>query len=294
MVVKNSAGRKAFLVLNYTLLILGAILCVFPLLHILALSFSSNAAATAGDVKIWPVDFNWKSYEFVMNRPAFIKAFFVSVKRLVLGVPISILVTVLTAYPMSKEKSAFRGRDFFVWFFIITMLFNGGLVPTYIIVNKTGLMNTIWALILPGALNVFNAVLLLNFFRSLPKELEEAAFMDGAGQWVNLWYIYLPLSKPALATITLFVTVSHWNSWFDGLIYMNSNDKYPLQSLLQTMVVNINTKIWTEHDIQMLKMINDRTVRAAEIFITMVPILVVYPVLQRYFTTGIVLGSVKG
>ena len=118
--------------------------------------------------------------------------------------------------------------------------------------------------------------------------------MDGAGQWVNLWYIYLPLSKPALATITLFVTVSHWNSWFDGLIYMNSNDKYPLQSLLQTMVVNINTKIWTEHDIQMLKMINDRTVRAAEIFITMVPILVVYPVLQRYFTTGIVLGSVKG
>jgi len=294
MVVKNSAGRKVFLVLNYALLIMGAVLCIFPLLHILALSFSSNTAATAGDVKIWPVGFNLKSYEFVMNRPAFIKAFFVSVKRLVLGVPISILVTVLTAYPMSKEKSAFRGRGFFVWFFIITMLFNGGLVPTYIIVNKTGLMNTIWALILPGALNVFNAVLLLNFFRSLPKELEEAAFMDGAGQWVNLWYIYLPLSKAALATITLFVTVSHWNAWFDGLIYMNSNDKYPLQSLLQTMVVNVNTRIWTEHDIQMLKMINDRTVRAAEIFITMVPILVVYPVLQKYFTTGIVLGSVKG
>jgi putative aldouronate transport system permease protein len=149
-------------------------------------------------------------------------------------------------------------------------------------------------LIIPGAVNSFNAVLMLNFFRSLPKGLEEAAFIDGASHWVNLWKIYLPLSKASLATITLFVIVGHWNSWFDGLIYMNSNYKYPLQSLLQTTVVNINTKIWTEHDLQLLKMVNDRTVRAAEIFITMIPILVVYPFLQKYFTTGIVLGSVKG
>jgi len=134
----------------------------------------------------------------------------------------------------------------------------------------------------------------MNFFRSLPHEMEEAAFMDGAGHWTSLLKIYLPLSKPSLATIGLFIIVGHWNSWFDGLIYMNSNDKYPLQSLLQTTAVTISTRIWTEHDLQLLKMINDRTVRAAEIFVTMIPILLVYPFLQKYFTTGIVLGSVKG
>lgn len=294
MIIKDSKSRKVFLALNHIILLLAALLCIFPLIHVFALSLSSSSAATAGDVKLWPVGFNLKSYGFVMARPAFIRAFFVSVQRLLLGLPISMIVTILISYPLSKEKSAFRARGFFVWFFVITMLFGGGLVPTYMVVNMTGLMNTIWALVIPGAVNTFNAVLMLNFFRSLPKEMEEAAFMDGASHWTTLWKIYIPLSKASLATIALFVIVGHWNSWFDGLIYMNSNDKYPLQSLLQTTVVSINTKIWTEHDLQLLKMVNDRTVRAAEIFITMIPILAVYPFLQKYFTTGIVLGSVKG
>lgn len=294
MIIKDSAGRKLFLAINTLLLLLAAIICIFPLVHVFALSLSSSAAATAGDVKLWPVGFTLKSYEFVMDRPAFIKAFFISVKRLLLGVPISLLVTMLIAYPLSKEKTAFRARGFFVWFFVITMLFSGGMVPTFMTVRMTGILNSIWALVLPCAVNTFNVVLMLNFFRSLPRELEEAAFMDGAGHWVNFWKICLPLSKASIATVALFIIVAHWNSWFDGLIYMNSNEKYPLQSLLQTTVVTINTKIWTEHDLSLLKMVNDRTVRAAEIFITMIPILVVYPFLQRYFTTGIVLGSVKG
>ena len=292
--MKDSMSRRLFNVVNHMLLLMVALICVFPLLHVCALSFSSSAAATAGDVKIWPVDFNLKSYRFIMNRPVFIKAFFVSVQRILLGVPISLILILPIAYSLSKDKKTFRARGFFLWFFIITMLFGGGLVPTYMVINMTGLMNSIWALVIPNAVNTFYCVLMMNFFRSLPHELEEAAFMDGAGHWTSLLKIYLPLSKPSLATIVLFLIVGHWNSWFDGLIYMNSNDKYPLQSLLQTTVVTISTRIWTEHDLQLLKMINDRTVRAAEIFVTMIPILLVYPFLQKYFTTGIVLGSVKG
>ncbi len=293
MVERLSFSRRLFLIVNYTALIVMALVCILPLVHVLALSFSSNAAATSGYVKLWPVEFTLKSYEFVLGRPAFMKSLLVTLERVAIGLPFNLLLTILIAYPLSKEAGRFKFRTAYVWYFVFTMLFSGGLIPTYMTVNKAGLLDSIWALILPGAVPVFNVVLLLNFFRGLPKELEEAAFIDGAGHFRTLWKIYFPLSLPAIATIALFTTVSHWNAWFDGLIYMNSPDHYPLQSYLQTVIAGRDMTLASSTDLELLSKVSDRTVKAAQIFMGALPILLVYPFLQRYFVKGIVLGSVK-
>jgi putative aldouronate transport system permease protein len=280
--------------LNLTVLTLLGLLCIFPIVHILALSFSSATAAASGRVTIFPVEFTTQSYQFVLENPAFGKSFMISLLRVLVGTPINMILTILVAYPLSRTRNEFRARDYFAWFFLITVLFSGGLIPWYMVIQQTGLIDSFWALIIPGALPVFNVILLANSFRSIPKDLEEAAAMDGAGHWTILFKVLLPLSLPVLATVTLFVAVSHWNSWFDGLILMNSPDKYPLQSYLQTVIVSPDPRMLTERDLALLQIINNRTTRAAQIFIAMVPILVVYPFLQRYFTSGIKLGAVKG
>ncbi len=281
-------------ILNIGILTLLAVLCLFPILHILALSFSNATAAASGRVVIWPVDFTLQSYQFVLENPAFGKSFMVSLLRVLVGTPINMLLTILVAYPLSRSRAEFRARNFFAWFFLITVLFSGGLIPWYMVIQQTGLIDSFWALIIPGALPVFNVILLANSFKTVPKELEEAAAMDGAGHWTILFKVLVPLSLPVLATVTLFVAVGHWNAWFDGLILMNSPDKYPLQSYLQTVVVSPDPRMLTERDLELLRIISNRTTRAAQIFIAMIPILVVYPFLQRYFTSGIKLGSVKG
>jgi putative aldouronate transport system permease protein len=288
-------SRHLFMAATYTILIVLALLCLFPLVHVLAISFSSGNAAAAGQVVLWPVDFTTKAYEFALGRPEFGRAFWVSIQRVLLGTTVNMVLTVLVAYPLSKESSDFKWRTVYVWIFVLTMLFSGGLIPLYMVVRETHLLNSIWALILPNAVPVFNVVLLLNFFRGLPRELEEAALMDGASHWRILWEIYIPLSKPALATLTLFTVVFHWNSWFDGLIFMNSPAMYPLQSYLQTLLQqDLFSFSGTGMDQRMLQLVSDQTLRAAQIFLAAIPILLVYPFLQRYFVKGIVLGSVKG
>ncbi|HZG75795.1 MAG TPA: carbohydrate ABC transporter permease, partial [Paenibacillus sp.] len=167
-------------------------------------------------------------------------------------------------------------------------------IPWYMVIQKLGLMDSIWALVLPGAVPIFNVILLMNFFRSLPKELEEAGVMDGAGPWYMLVRIFLPVSLPALATVTLFTIVGHWNSFFDGLILINSPEKLPLQTYIQTLVVEMsNLNLMNPEDIQRMEEISNRTMNAAKIVVAMIPILLVYPFLQRYFIHGIVMGSVK-
>lgn len=294
MNVKYLRPKPFFNILNIVALAILAIVCIFPIVHVLALSLSTSTAAASGRVTLWPVDFTIQSYRFVTDTPAFGRAFVISVQRVLLATPINMLLTILVAYPLSRPKKQFLRRNFFVWFFLVTVLFSGGLIPWYMTIRLTGLIDKIWALILPSALPVFNVILLVNFFRNVPGELEEAAYMDGAGHWIMLWKIYLPLSVPVLATVALFVIVGHWNSWFDGLILMNSPARYPLQSYLQTIIINPDPKMLTERDLEILKVINNRTTKAAQIFVAMLPILVVYPFLQRYFTTGITLGSVKG
>ncbi|GHV35349.1 protein LplC [Clostridia bacterium] len=291
---RKSIPEKVFMVFNFILLGLAALLCVAPVIHLLALSLSSNAAATSGQVGLWPKDFTLASYEFVLKKPEFLGALWVSVKRVFVGVPINLILTILCAYPLSMDNRNFRMRTVYVWFIFVTMLFSGGLIPTYMTVRQTGLMDTIWSLIIPGALPAFYVLIMLNFFRGLPKELQESAFIDGAGHWRCLWNIYVPLATAPIATITLFAFVAHWNSWFDGMIYLNNPGDQPLQTYLRHIIqTNAMSQMSLQQAIAMADRINDRTLKAAQIFLAMVPVLIVYPLAQRYFTEGVVLGSVK-
>ncbi|MSS08226.1 carbohydrate ABC transporter permease [Clostridium sp. WB02_MRS01] len=292
--MKKNKKFKWFPVLNTIILIMLALICVIPLVHVAAVSFSSSAAASAGDVSLWPKDFTTSSYSFVAKRPAFWRSMKVSVTRIIMGGGLSILLTITAAYPLSQPKASFRFRTVYAWFFFITMIFNAGLIPWYMVIRQFGLLDSIWALILPGAVPVFSVILLLNFFREVPRELAEAAFIDGAGHWRTLWTIYVPLSKPALATLLLFSLVANWNSWFDGLILMNNPDKYPLQTYIQTIAVQRSFSMMTREEIQQMATISDRTLRSAQIFLGSLPIVMVYPFLQKYFVKGIVLGGVKG
>lgn len=289
-----SWGRRLFQLFNYTFLIAVSVLCILPLIHILAISFSSSSAVSAGEVTFWPVEFTLKSYSFILDNPKFLKSLWITIQRVAIGTVVSLFLVVLTAYPLSKEVSAFRHRTFFAWFFVFTILFNGGLIPWYMTIKMTGLIDTIWALVLPGAVAVFHIILLLNFLRALPRELEEAAMMDGAGHWLILWKIMIPLSMPAIATILLFTVVSNWNSWFDGMILMNKPNHYPLATYLQTVIIKLDFENMRQEDIYLLGIISDRTSKAAQIFLGTLPILLAYPFLQKYFMKGIVLGSVKG
>ncbi len=290
----SSIGRKTFNILNSIFLILTAVTCLIPMINLLAISFSSSAAVGSGMVKFIPIDFTLESYKFVAGKIEFLQAFFISIKRVIVGVIVNMFLTILVAYPLSKSPGTFKQRNFYLWFFLFPMFFGGGLIPWYMTIKMTGLIDKFLALILPGAVPLFNLILLMNFYRSIPKEIEEASFIDGASHWVNLLKIYVPLSLPALATLTLFCIVNHWNSWFDGLILMNSPKNYPLQSYLQTVIVNRDLKLMMTKDVRTINMVSDRTSKAAQVFIAALPVLLVYPFLQKYFTTGIVLGSVKG
>lgn len=299
MEIKTSLSRKVFLILNYVFLALSGILCILPFINLLAISFSSATPVSMGEVSFWPKEFTLKSYEFIMQNTTFFKSFFVSIARVALGVTVNLLLIVLTAYPLSKSKNQFRARNIYSWFFVITILFNAGMIPTFLIVRYTGLKNTIWSMILPGALPVFSMLVVMNFLRGLPKELEEAAYLDGASHIQTLFHVILPLLKPALATVALFSIVSHWNSWFDGMLYMSRPEQQPLMTYLRTIIVNPSLFLSNSTSVssalsEASQYINTRTIRAAQLIIAAFPMLVVYPFIQKHFTTGLVMGSVKG
>lgn len=286
----KSKSYRLFYGFNLAILIFISVLCILPLIHILAVSFSSASAAAANLVTLWPVDFTLKSYQETLSNGKFLDALFISVMRVVLVLSLGMIVTVLCAYPLSKFN--LKGGKWLAWFFVITMLFQGGLIPSYVLILELGIMNTLWALILPNIVNVYNIILMLNFFRNIPREMEEAALIDGAGQLVTLFRVYLPISMPSIATIALFIAVQQWNSWFDGLIFLSDTSKWPLSTLLQNLLIApdlTNSQIDTETLAQM----SEKTIRASQIFIGALPILIVYPFLQRFFVKGIVLGAVK-
>ena len=269
--------------------------CVLPFVHLLAVSFSSSSAVAAGRVGFLPVEFTTASYEYVISGGRFLRAMAISLERVFWGTLLNLLLMVLTAYPLSKEELV--GRKFFVVFFVITMLIGGGMIPTYLLVSNLGLKDTIWSLILPGALPVYNMIILMNFIRGLPHELEEAASIDGANAFQTLWMIIFPLLGPSLATVGLFSMVNHWNDWFNGLIYMSEPLNYPLQTYLQTLLVDFEQLLQSgsSGDIQaILSKMSARTGRAAQLFLGALPIMMVYPFLQKHFTKGLTIGSVKG
>jgi putative aldouronate transport system permease protein len=288
----KTTGYKVFTLFNLILLGILAVLCILPLIHILAISLSDKAAVSANLVTFWPKDLNWEAYQKTIANDKFSAALWVSFQRVVIGTAVSMLVIILAAYPLSKESRALKGRSGFAWFFVFTMLFSGGLIPSYILIVNLGLINSLWSLILPGAVSVWNMILLMNFFRNVPKDLEEAALIDGANHAQALWSIYLPISLPAIATLSLFTLVGHWNSWFDGMIYMTRPEHFPLATYLQKIIVQTNLKDLIK-DVNDVANLTERSIKSAQIFISVIPVLVVYPFLQRYFVKGIVIGAVK-
>ncbi len=297
MKIKTATSRKVFSAINGTCLVIFALICLLPFFNLLSISLSSAASVDAGEVSFYPISPTLDAYNYLLRNADFFRAFGWSVLRVVLGTSISLAVITLAAYPLSKSKSRFSGRSFYTVFFIIIMFFSGGLVPTFLVIRALGMYNTIWALVLPTAMNAWNMVLLINFFRLVPAQLEESAMLEGAGNFRILWSIYLPVSLPALATVILFTAVQHWNSWFDGAIYMNSS-RVPLQSFIYNMINEANELAnkgtLSEAEQERLNNLPGKTLRSAQIFIAMIPIMAVYPFAQKFFVKGLVLGSVKG
>lgn len=293
----KTRANRIFHFVNIFILAVVSFLCVLPFINLLAISFSDSAAVAAGAVGFTPVDFTLSAYEYALKGGKFIRALFISFERVFLGVGLNLILMVLTAYPLSKTRKKVAGRNIYMVYFVITMLVSGGMIPTYLVVTGLGLKDTIWALILPGALPVYNMVILMNFMRGIPEEIEEAAAIDGASPFQILTRVLLPILKPALATVGLFCIVTHWNDWFSGMIYMNNPDNYPLQTYLQSLLQNFEQLLRTQssQDIQaLLAQMDARTGRAAQLFLGAIPVMVIYPFLQKYFTKGLVLGSVKG
>ena len=293
MVKDNTLGSILFDIFLIIVLVALALLCILPLWYTLCVSLSQKSYAAAGMVKLWPVGFNLTSYYEIMRDANFFHSFWTSIKRVILGTGCELVATLLMAYPLSKSVKQFPARNVLMWFLVFAMLFSGGLIPWYQTMKSIHMINSIWGLVLGNSLPVFNVILVMNFFRNLPREIEEAAMIDGAGPWQILFGIYLPLSKPVIATVALFSMVYHWNEFFNGLILTTRQANYPLQTYIQQMVVVLNTNAMDPDQLKRLNELSNQTLNAAKIFIALIPILLIYPFLQKYFITGITLGSVK-
>ena len=297
--MKISKERIAFNIFNYSFLGILAIICIIPFLHLLAVSFSSDEFTATGSVFLVPKGVTLQAYEYLIAKKEFFSALVISVLRTVSGTALSLVIIVLSAYPLSKTNGKFKGRTGVTWFFLITMFFSGGLFATYFLYKQLKLLNNFLVFILPGACDVWFILMLMNFFRGIPPALEEAALIDGAKQFTVLFKIYLPLALPSIATIILFTAIGQWNSWFDGIMFMNDPSDYPLQSYLYNMIISSDpTKqsnfTMTPEQLEAMKNIGGKNLQASQIFLGLLPIALVFPFLQKYFISGITVGSVKG
>jgi putative aldouronate transport system permease protein len=292
---KRKNKINAYDIVINLILILVAMICLLPFIHVLAVSLSNSVEVMKGAVLFWPKEFTLISYVYIIRRVTFWKTFGVSVKRVILGVSLNFIIAILTAFPISRSKDQFKYRSFFTWYLFITMIFNGGMIPNYMVIKETRLINSIFALVIPTSVRVFGILVLYNFFKNVPSEIDDAADLDGASPWTLLFRIYLPISLPALATIVLFFTVYHWNSWFDGILYMNRIEKMPLQSYLQTILIKEDiSQLEDITDYKIIMETNNQTLKSAQIVVACIPVMALYPFLQKYFIKGIMLGSVKG
>ena len=300
MAIKTSTSRKIFVIFNYTFLAILALICIFPFIHLLALSFSSDEFTSKGLVSVYPMGFTLDAYMILATKPEFFKAFGISVARTILGTSLALLVIILTAYPLSKSNKVLKGRTAIAWIFVFTMFFGGTLASQYVLYRMLGLLDNFLVYILPGACDVWFVLMLMNFFRGIPKEIEEAALIDGCNHFQILFRIFVPISLPVIVTIVLFTAVGHWNSWFDGIFFMNDSNMYPLQSYLYFMLESSDPSklaqngTLTPDQLEALKNLGNKNLQAAQIFLGMLPITLVYPFLQKFFIKGITIGSVKG
>jgi putative aldouronate transport system permease protein len=288
-------------VVIYVVVGLLALLCLLPFFNVIAKSLSSFDAINVGIVRLLPVGLNFDNYGLLLRDNLFINSFVVSILRVVLAVPLTLLLCAVTAYPLSRDTLRMPGRKAFKMVLLFGMMFSGGLIPTFISYRWLDLLNRFQVLILPGAFNIFYTILLINFFRGIPHEMAESAVLDGAGHFDILFRIFLPVSLPSLATVAVFSAVGHWNSWFDGVMFLNKPELWPLQSFLFQRVMqaptnNLRSQLTSDVAREALSFANatGEGQRAAMIVIASIPIMLVYPFLQRYFVKGLTLGAVKG
>lgn len=292
--IRESASDRALLVVIYLGLTLAVLVVLLPLLFILASSFSSPQAVTAGRVLLWPVDFTLQGYQTVLADPQVLLGYANSLFYMVAGTLISTTLTVCLAWPLSRRT--FMGRNVIMGLLLFTMLFSGGLIPTYMVVQNLGMLDTRWALLLPQAIAVWQVIIARTFFKSaIPEELVEAASLDGSSDLRFLWSVVLPLSKPLIAVIALMYAIGQWNGFFDALLYLKSSDLFPLQLVLRNILV-LNATNGGTNDLaaqaQNQELVN--LLKYSLIVITSVPVLVIYPFVARYFNKGVLIGSVKG
>lgn len=290
--LKDRIGRFAI----YAIVIMLALVCLLPLWNIVAISFSSSEAVSANAVGLVPVNFTTAAYTKIIEDAQFWRSFGISVLRVALTLVLNMILIILMAYPLSKSKRDFKGRNIYMNIMIFAMLFSGGMIPSYLLIKNLDMLNTIWALVLPGAVPIFSVILVMNFFSAVPKALEEAAFIDGANPIQVLFKVYVPVSIPALATVALFSIVGTWNDFFSGLIYMTKVSNYPLMTYIQSLNVNIADLLQAgtnSSELSNLTEISNKNLNAAKIVVAVIPLLLIYPLLQKYFVTGIVVGSVK-
>ena len=286
---KRCASDRVFYFLVWFLIIFGFFITLLPFMYVISVSFSDIHAINRGQVGIWPVGFNLDGYKQVLGQQKLWRAYYNTLWYTVVGTVLNIVFTVIAAYPLSKKY--LPNRRFWIFFIIFTMYFSGGMIPNYLLINNwLKLSNTIWALILPPAMSAYNLIIVRNFFESIPDSLEESARIDGARETTVLFKIVVPLSMPVLATVSLWCIVGHWNAWYDCMLYIRDDTKYVLQYTLQRILLDgqvqdldhIGTKVNTE------------TMKMASIVVSILPIMIIYPFVQKYFTKGVMIGAVKG
>lgn len=283
-------GQRVFSVVN-TVILLGVVaVTLYPFLNIVAQSFSSESAIRAGQVNLIPRGFNTTTYELVMRDRIFWVNYKNTVVYTVVATAIAIVLTTCYAYVLSKRH--LRGRTLLIGIAVFTMFFNGGLIPNYVLITSLGLKNSLWAIVLPNAISVFNLLVMKSFFENLPAELEEAAEIDGLNTYQKLWYVVLPLSKAVLATMILFYAVSFWNSWFQAFLYLDRAELFPVTIYLRNLIAGASTATSTGAGADVAQVAAN--IQSVTMVLTVLPILCVYPFIQRYFVSGVMLGSVKG
>lgn len=291
---KQGLSSKIFDFTNYMFLIGLCMIMLYPLLNTFAISLSNPEMIIQGKVNWIPRGFNLEGYKYILSESKLLTAFGNTVIYAGIGTFVMLLLTSMMAYPLTLPN--FVLRKFTIIFLTITMFFGGGLIPTYLLIRKLHLLDTLWVMVIPGAISAFNVILFRTFFRSIPKELGESAYMDGANDFRILFQIYLPISKALLATFALFGIVGAWNGWFDALIYLNNEDRYPIQMILRQMVLEADSSTLNAQTFQLMTdmKIHSKNIKMAMVMVTIVPMLLLYPFLQKHFATGMMIGSIKG
>lgn len=291
--VRDSRGYRWFTWINGTLLVLFSALMLYPFITVLAQSFSGAGAIKAGLVNVWPVDFNLDTYGAVAQNDIFWRNYRNTVVYTVVGTTIAMVLTTVFAFVLSKKH--LRGRTLLIGIAVFTMFFNGGLIPNYVLISTLGMKNTMWALVLPGAISVFNLLVMKSFFENLPVELEEAAQIDGLGWFGIFGRIVLPLSKAVIATMVLFYSVAIWNDWFPAFLYLDKQELFPVTLFLRNLVAGASSSASEGAAAAgSTTAAISANIQAVTMILTIIPILCVYPFVQRYFVSGMMLGSVKG